>query len=376
MTTQNPIVRNESLAERHRSERLVNPASVLNPEANRKGAPANDNGVTPPKQTRLQSTINLLLILLIWGVVFSVISPQSTVLYSAETWASSVAKKLGQDVPVIRVSYSGSMRGHLINTENTSALTDFFSHLDYNLEDIRKENAGVPRAFVVKFPEDISATPEAVARKKLFIQTMLPLIVKSNDAIMADRLKLIRIADTARAGKHVTSADRKWLRKLADKYDIGVIGLDEMIKRVDIVPVPVALAQAAVESGWGTSRFAQEGNALFGQWTWDHQDDGIFPLNPIKGHHRVKKFPTLLASVEDYMLNLNTHNAYREFRDARGIMREARQPLQSVALTETLLRYSELGPDYITKLKTVMTENNLNDFQKTVFDTSTTVAEK
>ena len=130
---------------------------------------------------------------------------------------------------------------------------------------------------------------------------------------------------------------------------------------MDIIPVSIALAQAANESGWGTSRFALEGNALFGQWTWSKK--GISPKNKDPNQsHKVLQFQILKASVRAYKNNLNTHNAYREFREARANMRNLKRKLRGVELAQYLDKYAETGKEYTKVIKLIIEQNSLADF--------------
>ena len=147
----------------------------------------------------------------------------------------------------------------------------------------------------------------------MFIKILLPLILDENDKIIQDRKKLFKIL-----GKNFnTAGERVWLKRRFKEYKIDDQDLAKLKMRMDFVPVSIAIAQAANESGWGTSRFALEGNALFGQWTWSKK--GISPKNkdPNKTH-KILQFQILKASVRAYKNNLNTHKAYREFREVRA----------------------------------------------------------
>lgn len=131
------------------------------------------------------------------------------------------------------------------------------------------------------------------------------------------------------------------------------------MQRVDIIPPSLALAQAAKESGWGTSRFARNGNALFGQWTWD-EDQGMEPKDRPEGtDHLVREFDTLLDSVEAYMLNLNRHRAYRELRSLRAGMRKRGEPIDGISLAGGLESYSELGMEYVERIRSMIDLNQL-----------------
>jgi len=133
--------------------------------------------------------------------------------------------------------------------------------------------------------------------------------------------------------------------------------------RMDIIPVSIALAQAANESGWGTSRFALEGNALFGQWTWSKK--GISPKNKDPDQsHKILQFQILKASVRAYKNNLNTHNAYKDFRETRAKLREAGTKITGLALIKYLKRYASIGEKYTEIIEGIMVQNSLTDFDK------------
>ena len=130
---------------------------------------------------------------------------------------------------------------------------------------------------------------------------------------------------------------------------------------MDEIPVSLAIAQAAKETGWGSSRFAQEGNALFGQWTWS--GEGIKPLDVKKNEkHKVAKFKILKASVRAYQRNLNTHSSYKEFRIERAIQRDNEEKIDSLKLVNFLDKYAETGKEYTEVLKKIILQNNLTDF--------------
>jgi Bax protein len=131
--------------------------------------------------------------------------------------------------------------------------------------------------------------------------------------------------------------------------------------RMDYVPASLTIAQAAKETGWGTSRFAQEGNALFGQWTWS--GEGIKPKRADDDStHKVMKFKVLQASVKAYQRNLNTHSTYKDFRSARAELRDEDKKLDSIILSEYLDKYAETGKEYVKILQQIIRQNNLEDF--------------
>jgi len=130
---------------------------------------------------------------------------------------------------------------------------------------------------------------------------------------------------------------------------------------MDEIPVSLAIAQAAKETGWGTSRFALEGNALFGQWTWS--GEGLKPKEAKEGEkHKVMKFNILQASVRAYQRNINTHSTYKDFRKARAKLRDSNKPLDSIELSKYLNKYAETGNQYVEVLQKIIKQNKLQDF--------------
>ena len=134
---------------------------------------------------------------------------------------------------------------------------------------------------------------------------------------------------------------------------------------MDIIPVSVAIAQAAKESGWGTSRFALEGNAMFGQWTYGK--DGIAPLDREKDKgHKILKFSMLRSSVQAYKNNLNTHSGYREFREKRAELRRNNKKISGLSLVDYLHNYAATGKEYTKVLKKIIKQNELMDFDDAI----------
>jgi Bax protein len=215
----------------------------------------------------------------------------------------------------------------------------------------------VARSFVHVIPESHAdlATPQ---QKEQFIKMVLPLILAANEEIIQRRAAIRRAYDRKDA---VTLGKWAKLYKLPPENGVNQAFLNELLARADVIPVPLALAQAAIESGWGTSRFARQGNALFGQWAWQ-EDVGIKPLNASNKNAVVRSFPNLLGSVRAYMHNLNTHQAYQDLRDSRK--RLAKMPKEDKAnvLVNHLHNYAEIGMQYVKDLKIVMRKNKLRDF--------------
>ena len=244
------------------------------------------------------------------------------------------------------------------------ALLKAFSRINYDFHAVRNGKRPVPRLFVNSLPKDMRAIRVVERRKELFFKSVLPLVLQVNDEIRSDRARLVSLR-TARANRIKTSAaDRLWLAAMADRYKVDRDELTEMIRRVDIIPPSLGLAQAAEESGWGTSRFVIEGNALFGQWTVDN-DQGLVPADrDANKTHKIKAFDSLLDGVRAYARNLNTHRAYRHFRSSRAQLRHGGSVLDGLSLSADLTSYSERGEKYVESIQNLIRANRLEKLDR------------
>ena len=239
---------------------------------------------------------------------------------------------------------------------SAATIEELFKSTNYSLQDVRKNKLVKPISLTL-LPKEIKKIENTKKRKDLFIQIILPLIIMENNNIKLDRKKLFSILNKSKN----TNKEKNWLNLKFKQY--GVVNKDLSILkiRMDEIPVSMAIAQAAKETGWGTSRFAQEGNALFGQWTWS--GEGIKPSEADNDStHKVMKFKVLQASVRAYQRNLNTHSSYKDFRYVRAELRDEGKKLDSMILTEHLDKYAETGKDYIIVLQKIIKQNNLTDF--------------
>ena len=245
--------------------------------------------------------------------------------------------------------------------ENTSAIR-FFAAYGYDLGPVRRGSANVPRLYLADLPSELAEMSSIQERKKLFISTLLPLILKVNETILADRLKLEGIIRKIEVGTVPGSSELHWVQRKQRQYKMKTEDLYALRKKINVVPPSLALTQAAIESGWGTSRFAQQGNALYGQWTWG--EDGLVPEDRDEGKkHKIKAFPNAIEAVFGYVHNLNTHRAYRRFREERA--RQTRHgKLDIHRLVETLDKYSERGKAYVNTLKSIIRVNRLREFDR------------
>jgi len=283
--------------------------------------------------------------------------------YVAEEYKDPKIKKLKKDKKKSKIKNESSEKAFVQEYDNTISLnaetaSNLFNDLGYDLKGVRAGQKVKP-IYLTKLPKDLSALGDTKKRRELFIKIVLPLILDENEKITDDRKKLFKILSK----DFNTVGERLWLKKRFKQYKIDDQDLSELKMRMDIVPVSIALAQAANESGWGTSRFALEGNALFGQWTWSKK--GITPSkkDPGKGH-KVLQFQILKASVKAYKNNLNTHNAYKEFREARANYRQDNKQIDGLELTKYLEKYASIGEKYVKILQSIIVRNSLTDFDK------------
>ena len=239
---------------------------------------------------------------------------------------------------------------------SAATIEELFRSTNYNLEDVRKNKLVKPISLTL-LPHEMKKIENSKKRKNLFIQIILPLVIKENHNIKLDRKKLFSILNKSKNTKN----EKNWLNSKFKQYGVVNKDLPTLKVRMDEVPVSLAIAQAAKETGWGTSRFALEGNALFGQWTWS--GDGIKPSNADDDStHKVMKFKILQASVRAYQRNLNTHSSYKSFRSVRAELRDEGKKLDSLILTEHLDKYAETGKEYVKILQQIIKQNNLTDF--------------
>jgi Bax protein len=239
---------------------------------------------------------------------------------------------------------------------NASTIEQLFKDTNYTLKNVRDTKLVKPIALSL-LPEEMKKIESTKKRKNLFIQIILPLVIEENNKIKLDRRKLFSILNK----NQNTELEKKWLYSKFKQYGVLNKDLLTLKVRMDIVPVSLAIAQAAKETGWGTSRFALEGNALFGQWTWS--GEGIKPAGADDdATHKVMKFKILKSSVRAYQRNLNTHSSYKQFRIARAELRDNKAKLDSLLLVNYLDKYAETGKEYVKILKQIIQQNSLRDF--------------
>jgi Bax protein len=233
-----------------------------------------------------------------------------------------------------------------------------------DLDQVRAGVQLVPQARVDDLPARLREIDRATKRKRLFVKTMLPAVLRANAEVRAQRdfLKALIALDIPRGD--LPGEMRRKLRALADRYQVDPGNLPKLKRRVDVVPPALVLAQAAIETGWGTSRFAQQGNAIFGQHTRDPNDPGMVPQGLEDPDFRVRSFDTVTQAVQAYLHNLNTHPAYRKLRVIRADARARGVDPDSHAMAAGLTEYSARGWAYVKDIRVTIRANDLQAFAK------------
>ena len=250
-------------------------------------------------------------------------------------------------------------------------LNKYYKKNNFIPEILTQENIGhLP--IISELPDDFSEIQDVPTKKKLFYLVTLPLIYNANASIMQERRMVINI-EKKFARKELNKNETDEIIRLSIKYkldhsEINTKLFRKLKQRINIIPVSLALGQAIIESGWGQSRFATEGNALYGQWTTS-EDKGIIPQDRDEDKtHAVLKFKNLSESVEAYMFNINTHQAYYNFRVIRRIDERIKYTDPISMKVKYLAAYAEIGDKYVDKLELIIASNNLQEFDRFKFN--------
>ena len=247
------------------------------------------------------------------------------------------------------------------NTPHARSVLALFNELKYDLGEIR-EGKPVKPVFFTQLPRGINELDSISQRKQVFIQVVLPLVLSENQKILLIRKKIKFLANT----NSISQKEKKWLEAKFKQYRVKNNDVNELLEKVDIIPPSIAIAQAAYESGWGTSRFALEGNSLFGQRTWRSGSGFVPKERSSEATFEVTKFQIIRASVKAYKKNLNTHKSYKKFRELRAEMRSSKKEINGIKLSNHLTTYSEIGEKYVLYLKQIIDHNSLMDFDKSI----------
>ena len=215
---------------------------------------------------------------------------------------------------------------------------------------------------------------ETNKKKSVFKAILLPIALRGNELVLEER-KLMKIAFSTNNIYQIELLSKKY--KVKNFKNINFSNLNrselkkikvELLNKISNIPISLILAQSIIESGWGASRFAQEGNALFGQWTWKNED-GIKPKGNLDANFSVKNFKNLLESVNSYILNLNTHPAYKDLRNFRTLKYNANQTITGNDMVNFLDKYAEIGFEYVIKVKNIIEKNQLSKYENSVLTT-------
>ena len=259
-----------------------------------------------------------------------------------------------------------------LEIHSVKELNALFKRYHYTPDDWRAGIREVPRIYLAEVPgswrKKTSKQISVIEKKRLFFRLLAPIVLYINERILAVRSKVESLALQYDQGKTITESNIAWLRDLGNEYSVPASAqpvlerefFTELLRRIDIIPPSLALAQGAIESGWGTSRFADEGNSLFGQWSWS---GGMVPAEQRgaeHGDHRIAAFESTGLSVWSYTKNLNTHRAYDQFRRKREELRRQGAVIRGKNLVQTMTAYSERGQAYVEELKTIMRQNKLD----------------
>lgn len=252
-----------------------------------------------------------------------------------------------------------------------SKSVDYISQADEMLEIFKKYEFSVDSflndesANLIIFsslPDDFMEIKSVNERKKLFINTLLPIIYSENLKILEDRKKILDWWNESQGENFSRDFWPSWLFELSEKYETSDSNLGNLLMKVDVIPISMALAQAAIESGWGTSRYLREGNAIYGQYTFE-KDRGIRPERRESNEKFfIKKFSNLSESTRSYFKNINTHRAYDDFREERKKLRMNGVKLSGVKLVKFLTSYSERRDEYVKDVENIIQSNNFMKF--------------
>lgn len=308
-------------------------------------------------------------------------------LLSAVLCTSALTAWSKNEAPAGAVNPSATLAesAEVVVVQGMPELISFLKSEDWWGEENRDEQLTVPRLMITAITpswQEAAKTLTVPEKKAIFYRLMCPLVMHANDMVLEFRGALEQAAQELETTGKLSPESLSVIRRAAillpgmEEEDAASITaaqpelssmIDGLLYRLDIIPTGLALGQAAYESGYGTSRFAVEGNSLFGQWTY--KGDGIKPGQQRKelGNHQIKAFEWPFDSVRGYFVNLMTHPAYEDFRRLRAELRAAGKPLDSLVLADGLVKYSERGQEYVDSLKGIIRVNNLDIADHAVF---------
>lgn len=252
--------------------------------------------------------------------------------------------------------------------DESEAVLRHFDEIGYDYDDVRNASLPVPRVYLAKMPADLSDIDEPATRKRLFFAAMLPAILQVNEEIRETRRRLVAIDACEQAGRPASQPVQDWITMVAERYRADPSAA-ALLHKIGEIPPSLALAQAAVESGWGTSNPAQSFNSLFGQYTVPDDD-----ADAKKSGWRLASYDNILEAVRAYADNLNSHRAYAAFRARRLAMIEKGEALDGLTLAGKLGAYSTRKVNYVRDVQSVIRRNSLAALDKADFGQTAEVA--
>ena len=247
---------------------------------------------------------------------------------------------------------------------NKDIVLEWSNRLIYNVEN----NLAVARMYFPHIPNNINEF-ETHKKKKIFLSILLPIALRGNELVLQER-KLMKTAFLSNNIYEIENLSKKYKIKnfkIINFSNLTTLDLTrikkELLTKINKIPISLILAQSIIESGWGSSRFAQQGNALFGEWTWNTKV-GIKPKGNLDANFAVKTFKNLLESLNSYILNLNSHPAYSEMRKFRALRYRTGKEVTGHDIAYFLNKYAEIGFDYVTKIEDMIKSNKLYKFRK------------
>lgn len=286
---------------------------------------------------------------------------QLTALSVVDTISSLVRLVPREEIPSVRAHYPSHLQFHHVAVDSAVQLRQLLRHLEV-------DSAPWDNVSAASIPTDLGTLPVA-EKKSLFFRTLLPIACFHNRVLAMQRQRLQELHP--RPSQEWNRGERAFVQEMSQYYRLenypGTLAasgdtLALLLLRTDAIPASLVLAQAAIESGWGSSRFARQGNNLYGQRVWGKQASGLAPQGVEKARFRLAVFPTIGASLGSYMRNLNTHPAYEDFRRARHGLRQDKKLLEGHLLAHSLQRYSTRGQDYVDDVLRLMRQNDLQTF--------------
>lgn len=245
-------------------------------------------------------------------------------------------------------------KSQFLSLEESDAVLRHFDEIGYDYDDVRQALQPVPRVYLAKMPSDLSDIDDLATRKKLFLAAMLPAVLQVNEEIRETRRRLVAIDACEQADHPVAQPVRDWIAKVAERYR-SEPSAAALLRKIGEIPPSLALAQAAVESGWGTSNPAQTLNSLFGQYAAPDDDTN----DAKKPGWRLASYDNILEAVRAYADNLNTHRAYNAFRSTRLAMIEKGEPPNGLILASKLSAYSTRKANYVRDVQRMIRRNSL-----------------